>query len=265
MKVIHLDEAISSFQKIFKEVHGLKQKVVFWQVFQGHRTICESLLISYNHESRLLNLLPGDSEIILSHPLFFYLEDQQVIFKSTVESRNATNIVVKWPPEIHLLDEKDEIPAMKNRVQTFWSSKSTAGTERINDLVRVKSMKERSSRDQDFLQGEFDHKTLDEEDKIFADKRESPRVRPKADKLVKLVRKGDAKINIMKLFDLSRGGMGFLTHNPDQFQKGMEVFVTGFDAFDLDDPLVGIIMSQRAVDESNVEFKIGIRFSEGQE
>jgi hypothetical protein len=45
----------------------------------------------------------------------------------------------------------------------------------------------------------------------------------------------------------------------------MEVFVMGFDAFDLDDPLVGIIMSQRAVDETNVEFKIGIKFSEGQE
>jgi hypothetical protein len=135
MKVIHLDEATSSFQKIFKEVHGLKQKVVFWQVFQGHRTICEPLLISYNHQFRSLNLLPGDSEIISSHPLFFYFEDQQVIFKSTVESRNATNIVVKWPPEIHLLDEADEIPVLKNRVQTFWSSKSTAGTERINDLV----------------------------------------------------------------------------------------------------------------------------------
>ncbi len=266
MKVIHLHEAVSSFQKIFKEVHGLKQKIVFWQVFQGHRNVCESLLVSYNHESRTLNFLPGDSEIILSHPLYFYLEGQQAIFKSSVESRNATNIVVKWPLEIHLLDEEENIK-IKNtsHVQTFWTSKSTGGTERINDLVRVKSMKERSSRDQDFLQGEFDHKTLDEEDRIFAEKRESPRVRPKADKLVKVVRKGDSKINIMKLFDLSRGGMGFLTYNPDQFPKGIEVFVTGFDAFDLDDPLVGTIMSHRAVDESNVEFKIGIKFNDGQE
>lgn len=266
MKVITLNEGISSFQKIFKEVHGLKQKVVIWQVFQGHRTICESLLISYNHEERLLHLLPADSEIILSHPLYFYLEGQQAIFKTTVESRNASAIIVKWPLEIHLMDEEENIKIKKSsHVQTFWSSKSSGGTERINDLVRVKSMKERSSRDQDFLQGEFDHKTLDEEDKIYAEKRESPRVRPKADKLVKIVRKGDTKINIMKLFDLSRGGMGFLTFNPDQFPKGIEIFVTGFDAFDLDDPLVGTIMSHRAVDESNVEFKIGIKFNEGQE
>lgn len=266
MKVINLNEGISSFHKIFKEVQGLKQKVVFWQVFQGHRTICESLLVSYSHETRILGFLPGDSEIILSHPLYFYLEDQQVIFKTSVESRTATAINVKWPQELHLLDENDPLPDLKrNRVQTFWSSKSSSGTEKINDLIRVKSMKERSSRDQDFLEGEFDHKTLDEEDKLFAEKRESPRVRPKADKLVKLVRKGEAKVNIMKLFDLSRGGMGFLTFNPDQFARGTEIFVTGFDAFDLDDPLIGTVMSLRAVDETNVEFKVGIKFNEGQE
>ncbi len=266
MKVIHLNEAMVSFQKIFKEVHGLKQKIVIWQVFQGHRSISESLLVSYNHETRTLNLLPGDSEIILSHPLYFYMEGQQAIFKTTVESRNASHIVVKWPLEIHLLDEEENIKIKNgNHVQTFWSSKSHGAADRINDHVRVKTMRERSSRDQDFLQGEFDHKTLDEEDKLFAEKRESPRVRPKADKLVKIVRKGESKVNVMKLFDLSRGGMGFLTFNPDQFPKGTEIFVTGFDAFDLDDPLVGTIMAHRAVDELNVEFKIGIKFNEGQE
>lgn len=122
MKVIHLSEAVSSFHKVFKEVHGLKQKVVIWQVFQGHRSICDSLLVSYNHELRILNVLPGDSEIILSHPLYFYLEDQQIIFKSTVESRNAASISVRWPSELHLLDEEENIKIKKGNSPRFLES-----------------------------------------------------------------------------------------------------------------------------------------------
>ena len=266
MKVIHLNEAVSSFQKVFKEVQGLKQKVVIWQVLQGHRSICDTLLVSYNQELRILDVLPGDSEVILSHPLYFYLEDQQIIFKSTVESRNAASISVRWPAELQFLDEEENIK-IKNvkSVQTFWSSRIHGGVERINDFIRVKTMKDRTSRDQDFLQGEFDHTTLDEEDRFFSGKRESPRVRPKADKLVKIVKKGDEKVNVMKLFDLSRGGMGFLTVNPSQYAKGTEIFVTAFDAFELDDILIGTIVSLRPVDESNVEFKVGIKFNEGQD
>jgi hypothetical protein len=106
--------------------------------------------------------------------------------------------------------------------------------------------------------------SLDEEEKLFADKRESPRMRPKSGKLVKVMKKGESKIIIMKLFDLSQGGMAFLTMNPNDYPKGSEIFVTGFDAFDLDDPLVGTVMSHRNVDELNLEFKIGIKFHEGQ-
>ncbi len=267
MKVLNPEPGFSSYLKIFKEVQSLKQKVVVWQVTPQGRVVCETLLLSYSPETMTLNILPGEQPLNPALPLYFYLEAEQVIFKSKVENVSPKYITAGFPNEMRILDESEEsITFKKNHLSTVWVTK-TANTsvDRYNDHVRVKTMSERSLRDQDFLNGEFNPVNLDEEDKIYADKRESPRVRPKADKLVKVVKKGEAKVHVMKLFDLSRGGMGFLTFTPDQFPKGTELYVTGFDTFELDDPLIGTVMAQRAVDEANVEFKIGVKFNEGQE
>lgn len=265
MKVITPDAGLASYKKIFKEMQDQKQKVVFWQVYQGKRTISETVLVSSNAEAQLMNYLPPDQEFVLSLPVFFYVEDQALIYKAQVEALTQTSLSLKFPLEMKLLDAESEVATfMDYKVKTFWSSTTTSGTERINDYVKVKSMKERSSRDQELLQQEFDYAGLDAEDKLFADKRESPRVRPKADKLVRLVRKGESKLHVMKLFDLSRGGMGFLTFKADDFPKNTEVFVTGFDAFDLDDPLIGTIVAHRPIEGSS-EVKIGVKFNDGQE
>lgn len=267
MKLLTPEPGFSSYLKIFKEVQSLKQKVVAWQVTPQGRVVCETFLVSYSLETMTLNILPGTEPLNQGLPLYFYLEDEQVIFKSKIESIGSKFITAGFPNEMRILDESEEsITFKRNHLSTVWVTKTiSSSVDRYNDHVRVKSMSERSSRDQEFLNGEFNPVNLDEEDKIFADKRESPRVRPKADKLVKVLRKGETKILVMKLFDLSRGGMGFLTFTPDQFPKGTEVFITGFDAFELDDPLLGTVMAQRAVDETNVEFKIGVKFNEGQE
>lgn len=267
MKVLNPEPGFSSYLKIFKEVQGNKQKVVVWQVTPQGRVISDTLLVSHSAETMTLNILPGNESLNPGLPLYFYFEIEQVIFKSKIENVGATYITAGFPNEMRILDESEEsINFKKNHLSTVWVTKTAnSSVDRYNDHVRVKSMSERSSRDQDFLNGEFNPVNLDEEDKLFADKRESPRVRPKADKLVKVVKKGDAKVHVMKLFDLSRGGMGFLTFTPDQFPKGAEIFVTGFDAFELDDPLIGTVMAHRAIDETNVEFKIGVKFNEGQE
>lgn len=268
MKVITPDQGYSSFLKIFKEVQGLKHKVVIWQLGEGgRRIVSETVFISYSGDTKTINLLPVPEALNPALPLYFFIEASEVIFKARIESMGQKFIAVDFPNEIRTLDDSEEsIRFQKNHLSTNWVTKTASSSvDRINDLVRVKSMKERSTRDQDFLNTEFNPVNLDEEDKIYADKRESPRVRPKGDKLVKVVRKGESKLHVMKLFDLSRGGMGFLTFTPDHFPKGSEIYVTGFDAFELDDPLIGTVMAHRAVDETNVEFKIGVKFNEGQE
>lgn len=266
MKVLTPEKDFSSFQKIFKEMQKKNQKIVFWQVSHGHRTICETHLISYNPEDRKLFFKRPDQDFLLALPIYFYDEAQELIFKSSGEIVTPDHIEVKFPAELRLLDAEADAALIKGyKIQTFWSSKSKGTPDLSDEIIRVKSMKERSTRDQEFLGQEFDDVSLDEEDKLYADKRESPRVRPKAEKLVKLKNAGDSRIHLLKLFDLSRGGMGFLTYNPDKFPKGGQIYVTGFDAFDLDDPLLGTIVASRPVDGANVEFKIGVKFTEGQE
>lgn len=268
MKVITPDQGFSSFLKIFKEVQGLKHKVVVWQLGEGGRRIVgETLFISYSGDTKTINLLPVHETLNPELPLYFFIEASEVIFKSRIDTIGQKFIAVDFPNEIRTLDDSEEsLTFRKNHLSTNWITKtSSSSVDRFNDHVRVKTMRERSSRDQDFLNNEFNPVNLDEEDKIFADKRESPRVRPKGEKLVKVLRKGESNIHIMKLFDLSRGGMGFLTFTPDHFPKGSEVWVTGFDAFELDDPLIGTVMAHRACDDTNLEFKIGVKFNEGQE
>ncbi len=131
------------------------------------------------------------------------------------------------------------------------------------DIMRVKSMSERSNRDQELLNSEFGL-SVDEEDKLFADKREAPRARPKNDKWVKVARLAGEGPVVYKLFDLSQGGMGFVGSNDVDFIKGAEIHIMGFNNFDLDDPLIGKVMSIRPMDGTENEFKIGVKFSDGQ-
>ena len=124
-------------------------------------------------------------------------------------------------------------------------------------------MAQRSNRDQQLLKSEFGL-TVDEEDKLFAGQRAAPRARPKDDKWVKVVRGiGEAALPY-KLFDLSQGGMGFVSFDETEFPKGSDIHVVGFNDFELDDPLLGTIMSIRPMDGVLSEFKIGVKFSEGQ-
>jgi c-di-GMP-binding flagellar brake protein YcgR len=130
--------------------------------------------------------------------------------------------------------------------------------------MRVKSMAQRSVRDQELLNLEMGL-TLDEEDKLFAAQRESPRARPKDDKWVKVLRSQGQSPLVYKLFDLSRGGLGFVSAVESEFTKGSLIYIVGFNDYDLDDPLIGTIMSIRSMDGNLGEFKVGIKFTEGQD
>lgn len=147
-----------------------------------------------------------------------------------------------------------------------WRTKRLgANLEASPDYMKVKSMSERSSRDQDFLKNEFTEElSLEEEEKMFADKREAPRARPKEAKWVKVVGSESNEVFLLRLFDLSQGGISFVTLEPHHFPKGTIVKVVGFSEFDLDDPLVGEVLSHRTVDDLGIEFKIGVKFSDGQ-
>lgn len=271
MRVIKSDSGFLAYQKIFRHVMSANSRVVVWQVLaSGERRVGSSFLTSYHLENSIMFFSITDGKMDDSLPVYFYSEEGQFIFKSSIQENKGTAISVSIPPEIKLLEEPD-VTFIRGQIgldlSETWRTKTLAGITEDNgpDIMRVKSMAERSSRDQDFLNQEFDSVSLDEEEKMYADKRESPRARPKIDKFVKVKVDDLEEVHYVKLFDLSRGGMGFVTLEANKFPKGGIVNVVGFDDFDLDDPLVGKIMSQRPIDDTMIEYKIGVKFDEGQE
>jgi PilZ domain len=269
MRVIKSDSGFLAFQKLFKSIQSNSSPVTVWQLTpSGERKISLSRLNSFHLESALIHFeMPTDMQIELGVPLYVYSEDAQFIFKTEIKDVKAMVFTALFPSEIKLLEEPDvTIVHGKTGVDLsgVWKTKRLQiEQDRKSDVMVVKSMRERSERDQEFLNNEF-NPTLDEEDKMFADKRETPRARPKKDKFVKIKTLMSDEINTYKLFDLSQGGIAFITMEPSLYPKGDLIQIMGFEEFNLDDPLIARIMSHRNVDDTQIDFKIGCKFEEGQ-
>lgn len=266
MKIVNPDSP--QYAKVFSRLVESQCEIIVWQMNPNNqkRTVNESTVKKVSNVLKFS--LPVGVTFDAELPMYFYIEDGQIIFKTQFLEYADNHFCVALPPELKFLDEPESETLKRGMgvdVATKWKSRRFAsGSENISTFIKPKKMAERSSRDKEFLGQEFDFMSLDEEDKLFADKRESKRVKPKTDKLVKILVNGQKEAKVYKLFDLSQGGMAFVAYDLNDLPKAAEIQVLGFDAFDLDDPLYGTIMSHRAVDEAQVEFKVGIKFSDGQ-
>jgi hypothetical protein len=272
MKVIKSDSPFGVYQKIFKHVQAHHSVMVVWQCVPetGERKVSETRLNSIQLDSGVLHFdLPQDNPLVSQLVVYCYCEEEQFIFKTDIQNIKSNVLSIILPKEIQMLEEED-ITIIRSscgvNLSSFWKSKRlSVDGQQSTDSIQIKSMNERTTRDQEFLNNEFDSLSLDEEDKLFADKRESPRARPKIDKWIKIKSDSLEDSIFFKLFDLSRGGLSFITVDSHLFPKGSKIHVMGFEEFDLDDPLIGQVMSQRPIDDTKVEFKIGIKFDEGQD
>ena len=240
--------------------------VILWQVDANNkREIRKSLLTSYNFEQdQLFFTKKAAINFDTTQPLYAFVQEGPFIFKTHFRNQQEASIMTSLPQEIKFLDEKDCENVMKSfgvETDKWISIRRTKYNEDLGlDYMKVKSMKDRTSRDQDFLNEEMGI-SLEEEDKMFAGKRESPRARPKNDKFVTLSKMGEDVTKSYKLFDLSRGGMAFIVDGGNLFKKEEGIKVGGFNDYLLDDPLYGTVMSIREIDGTS-QFKIGIKFLE---
>jgi hypothetical protein len=272
MRVIKSESGFLAYQKIFKYIHSNHYSVVVWQFLPEtqKRAVSESKLNSYHLESKQLHFALSEmNDLNQKLPLFCYSEEGQFIFKSNILDIKQGVFSVALPEEVKLLEDPD-VKVIRDSsgvdLSPVWKVKRLKlEDEPANNLLTVKSMRERTNRDQEFLNKEFGDVSLDEEDKLFADKRESPRTRAKEDKFVQLLTESFSEPKILKLFDLSRGGIGFLTSDPELFPKGSRIRVVGIGEFLLDYPFIGEVMSHRPINEQQNEFKVGCKFYEGQE
>lgn len=267
MRVIKSDSGYSMYKIIFGHFESRNTKLVVWQVRPENRErrILETRFISFLPDSNSLYLkISSNSQIIKDLPLYVYSEDGQIIFKSYILEVLGEKFRVSIPSEIKLLEDND-VKSIQNIISDQFSKNESVPLFKLEEAeIVIKSLAERSFRDQDFLNNQFTTLSLDEEDKLFSEVRESPRARPKIDKWLKIKSSKTPIIQDARIYDLSRGGISFITMEVELFPVGSKVKVLSIDNFILDDPLIAEIMSSRAVDDLEIEFKIGCQFHEGQ-
>lgn len=260
MKVILPGTDIEAYQKIFSNLLEKNCILVLWQLLdEGKRDVFHSQLFSFNKKLELLNFRPVGVKFNPDLPVYCYVGFGNFIFKTSIHSIDAYGLTIKLPKELKALEDS-EAKNIRSEI-----NRDAPAFFKGSEYKPVKTMAERTPRDQDLLNLEFDSMSLEEEDKLFASRRSSPRARPKNEKWVKVQVGEEEEIHRLKLYDLSRGGMSFVTQDNDIFSRGSAVFVVGFEEFDLDDPLVGQVMSLRPMsDVDEFEWKVGVKFSDGQ-
>jgi hypothetical protein len=274
MKVINLENGFLLYDKIFNNLRSNAYTLVIWQIHPetGQRSVAETQLNAFNLETNLLHLqlIPGLA-LYQTLPLFCYFEEGQLIFKTNILEIRESVFTVTVPSEIKYLEDPERIllkGQMGIDLNSEWHRVRRLNVgiseEPLGGYMKVKSLGSRTTRDQEFLHTEFGSLSLDDEDKMYAAVRESPRARPSIDKWLKLKISYLDFVHELRLFDLSRGGLSFVVQDADLFPKGIEVCVIGIDSHELDDPLIGKVMSVRPIDESQLEWKIGIKFEDGQ-
>ncbi len=271
MRIISSDTGFLVFRKLFQQLLSSQSPVVIWQnsAKNGAKVRCNTALNAFHFESKKLYFSPLEGESAEFGPgmIFIYSENGQIIFKSSFNEINS-GICLDMPAELKLLEDP-EITVIQGALgidmEEVWRVKRLQVDEiqANSDVMKVKSLEQRSGNDQQILNDEL-FVSVDEEDKLFADQRESPRARPKIQKYVTLQTE-EGETGRFALFDLSQGGMAFVVEDESFFSKGNMVYVFGIDAKVLDDPLIGKVMSVRSLNEANQEFKVGVKFEEGQE
>jgi len=251
MKNVTPQDGYIVFQKFFADLVKQEVPVVLWQLLpDGSRDIHNCILTSYKYEAGILNFSDqtGMAVHLNDGEIFCYAKREAVIFKTRSRGKNDRELSLHMPGSLCFLEEPD-----------LKIIKTTLGIDLRDGYMRGKLQK--SQRDQDLFDDQLAKITTTQEDKIFADKREAPRLRPKEDKIITCQRAGEPEMSQnFLLFDLSRGGLGFKIVVDGLFQRGQFVEITALEGQVLDQALFGEVMSVRDLAPEDVGWKVGIRF-----
>ncbi len=246
MKNVSPGTNAQAYKKFFTDVVKFRNTLVLWQVGPQGRRVVEGAEPQELGDEVLRLRAPGPE--LATGVLFAYSADRGAIFKCDLIDCRGEEWTLALPGELCFLDD-DDVFRIKG-----------VGVDLSQAPWRVKSAP-RSARDSAIFDEQLASITLAEEDKLFADKREAPRARPKVDKIIGLRHFGKlGEEQSYKLFDLSRGGMGFLSYVDGAFKKGDIVQLTNMDGQELDDPIRGEVMSVRDLMPEQVGWKVGVKF-----
>ena len=255
MKSVSRKDGYILYQKFFADLVKQESLVVVWQIDgQGHREIFDCVLSSFKFDAGTLHLTlaaSGKACHFNELPVYCYSQDFGVIFKTESFGKSSHGPSLRVPEKICYLETPD-VHLIKGATAVDLSS-APWRTKRL-------AKGEKTERDRDIFEAQLLY-TLDEEDKLFADAREAPRARPTTTKIIscQLAGQPQTRGNFV-LFDLSRGGLGFKIPEAGVFTKGGYLEITALEGQELDNPLLGEIMSVRDLAPEEIGWKVGVKF-----
>jgi len=263
----------------YLEIHSLLSEaidehevVVSWQKSESDRSIRITELLELDDIKDQLVFKQSPSETLNQTETYFFFKDQKIIFKSSLSDSSENSFLIDFPAELKNLEET-EVKELDINGYLDQNVFFVAGAGRANDpglmsadlsadkMSTKWTMNSMSSKDSELFAQELSFVTLDEEDRIYADKREAPRARPPEGKTVGVIKKDHPETVLdFPLFDLSQGGLGFLIEDKDLYQVGDHLLVTQFGSKAFDQPMEVEIKAIRDTDQSATTFKVGCAF-----
>ena len=256
MKNVSAADGVLVYQKFFSDLLRLETEVVVWQLSDtdGNRKVYRTVLTGFKTEQGRLHFQSKDGVAFdfKDEVRFCWAEKDGVIFKTRAIREQSDGLSMEIPEKLCFLDGP-EVQAFKN---------ATEHTQNTSTWKVKRLPNPRSEKDRGIFEEGLSAMALSDEEKYFSNKREAPRVRAKGDKKIIVA----AERNLTQafeyaLYDLSRGGLAFLSYSLDSFKKGDLVHVLEIEKKRLDLPLVGEVMSVRKLDEEEA-WKIGVKFVE---
>jgi hypothetical protein len=244
MKKITFANDFHQIKSLFSGLRSGQEPVIIWQkVDNDVRSVRYAYVEKSLFDQKELWLKAKTSEPFQFKKgiLFCYIDDHQVVFKSTTKEINQQLICISYPEELTLLDGTDTMTSDMSYIRSH-------GEGNIQDILHLKSLTGANS--------PFDP----EDDEKYGAIRQSQRIKPKEEKKVLVVRDSDPKGTIFKLLDLSQGGAGLQVENNDVFKLQEIIQITAIDGKPLTKVLVGEVVAIRPLAPEYKEFKIGIKF-----
>ena len=301
MRTVDKDEAPQEYFKYFQDLIASKKPALVWQVDKDSkkRNLYRVILLACRREENLLRAESIERLREFSLPeddVYFYVERNQLMFKSPKLGVEKLEFSGTLPSQLMILneDEHERIleafseldPRRKEELLDYSKKKKNVPEYEFGDSPKKgyefesgnsapkmnlyqegeKTQKKseenvQSDRDKAIFEEELSFITLDEEDRLYADKRDAPRARPPEGKQITMqLADASQKPSTHTLFDLSRGGLAVLTLDEKEYKSGDIVHIQSFDDRVLDAPMIAEVKSVREADDQGIQFKVGLQF-----
>lgn len=242
MRKLRHSEETEAVENLFNNLHTNKTNIVVWQPDiedneSKHKYICK--VQEFDREAKTLKIKSrfNKSFAFSEDDIFCFCDKLMFIFKASFVENEKGEIQLALPESVMMLDVSNE------------------------DLTRAIKKKDYRL----FSKGVGGKTTLMSEDDKYAAMRAAPRSKTTKDQRVTVEFETQSFTpKEFQLHDLSKGGAGIIIKNQDLFKKGDWVLIAQIDGKDINPKLRGKVMSIRTHDMSKGEFKVGLRFEQGE-